>query len=146
MVLQKKIKNATFSSIIDETMKQHFLPVSKYSSLNVVLWALPSFWDFLDFNVSSEVFELMTSALAHIKCQVIFYNTSKDKMWYSVSFGILSFYVPPLELVHRVELWSKHKWASRMWVGREQRNKNWLLSLPALATIANWNKAGYTAT
>ena len=140
MVLQVETKNATFGSIIDERMKQYFLPVLKHSSLKVVLWAIPSFWDFLDLNVSSEVFELMTSALAHIKCQVISYNTSKDKRWYFASFGILSLYVPPLELVHCVELWSKHKWASRMWVGREQRNKNWLLSLPALATIANWKK------
>ena len=45
----------------------------------------------------------MTSDLAYIKCQVIFYNTARDEMWYSSSFEILSFYFPPLELVHRVD-------------------------------------------
>ena len=44
----------------------------------------------------------MISTLAYIKCQVIFYNTAKDEMWFTDSFGILSFYFPPLELVHRV--------------------------------------------
>ena len=99
MVLQVETKNVPFGSIIDERMKQHHLPVSKHSSC---FWAIPSFGHFKDFNISSKVFELITSALAYIKCQVIFYNTAKDEMWYSGSFGILNFYFPPLELVHRV--------------------------------------------
>ena len=102
MVLQVETKNAIFGSIIDGRIKQHHLPVSKHSSLKVVFWAIPSFGHFKDFDISSEVFELMTSALAYIKCQEIFYNTGKDQTWYSGSFGILSFYFPPLELVHRV--------------------------------------------
>ena len=36
MVLQVETKNAPFGSIIDERIKQHHLPVSKYSSLKVV--------------------------------------------------------------------------------------------------------------
>ena len=102
MVLQVETKNVTFGSIIDGRIKQHHLPVLKHSSLKVVFWAFPSFAHFKDFDISSEVFELMTSALAYIKCQIIFYNTAKDETWYSGSFGILSFYFPPLELVHRV--------------------------------------------
>ena len=50
----------------------------------------------------------MTSALAYIKCQGIFYNTTKDEIYYSGSFRILSFYFPPLELVHRVL--TSYKW------------------------------------
>ena len=80
MVLQFETKNATFGSIIDERMKQHHLPISKLSSLKIVFKAIPSFGHFKDFNVSSQVFELMTSALAYIKCQVIFYNTAKDEI------------------------------------------------------------------
>ena len=102
MVLQFETKNATFGTTIDKRMKQHYITVSKHSSLKIVFWAIPSFGHFKDFDISSEVFELMTSALAYIKCQVIFYNTAKDETWYSGSFGILSFYFPPLELVHRV--------------------------------------------
>ena len=102
MVLQVETKNATFGSIIDGRIKQHYLPVSKHSSLKVVFWAILSFGHFKDCNVSSKAFELMVSTLAYIKCQVIFYNTAKDEMWYSDSFRILSFYFPPLELVHRV--------------------------------------------
>ena len=75
MVLQLETKNATFGSMIDERMKQRHLPVSKHSSLKVVFWAIPSFGHFKDFIVSSKVFELMSSALADIKCPVIFYNT-----------------------------------------------------------------------
>ena len=77
-MLQVETKNATFGSIIDERKKQHHLPVSKHSSLKVVFWAFPSFGHFKDFNVSSKILELMTLALAYIKCQVIFYNTAKD--------------------------------------------------------------------
>ena len=44
----------------------------------------------------------MTSALASIKCQVIFYNSAKDVISCSGSFEILGFYFPQLELVHRV--------------------------------------------
>ena len=47
----------------------------------------------------------MTSTLAHRKCQVIFFNTERDEIWYSASFWILHFYFPPLELVHRVLRW-----------------------------------------
>ena len=36
MVLQVETKNAPFGSIIDERIKQHHFPVSKYSSLKVV--------------------------------------------------------------------------------------------------------------
>ena len=103
MVLQLETKNLTLGSLIDGKIKQHHSPVSKHSSLKVVFWAIPSFGHFKDFNVSSEVFELMTSALAYIKYQVIFYNTAKDETWYSGSFRILSFYFPPFELVHRVK-------------------------------------------
>ena len=80
MVLQLETKNATFGSMIDERMKQHHLPVSKHSSLKVVFWAIPSFGHFKDFIVSSKVFGQMTSALAYIKRQVVFYNTVKDEM------------------------------------------------------------------
>ena len=79
MVLQVETRYATFGSIIDGRIKQHPLPVSEHSSLKVVFWAFPSFGHFKDFDISSEVFELMTSALAYIKCQVIFYNTAKDE-------------------------------------------------------------------
>ena len=65
-------------------------------------WAIPSFGHIKYFNVSSKVFELMASALVYIKCQAIFYNTARDEGWYFGSYGILSFYFPPLELVHRV--------------------------------------------
>ena len=102
MVLYVKIKNSTFGSIIEEKVKLHHLPISEHSGLKVVFWAIPSFGLSKDFNVSSKVFELMTSALAYIKCQVIFHNTARDRMWYSGNFGFLSFYFPPLELVHRV--------------------------------------------
>ena len=79
MVLQVETKNATFGWIIDGRIKQHHLPVSKHSSLKVVFWAISSFGHFKDFHISSEVFELMTSALAYIKCQVDFYDTAKDE-------------------------------------------------------------------
>ena len=80
MVLQVETKNATFGSIIDERKKQHHLPVSKHSSLKVVCGPIPNFGYFKDFDISSKVFELMTSALAYMKCQVIFYNTTKDEI------------------------------------------------------------------
>ena len=44
----------------------------------------------------------MTVALAHVKCQVIFYITTKDEMSDFGSFAMLSFYISPLELVHCV--------------------------------------------
>ena len=44
----------------------------------------------------------MTVALAHVKCQVIFYITTKDEMSDFGSFAMLSFYIPPLKLVHCV--------------------------------------------
>ena len=78
-MLQLETKNASFGLTTDGRMKQHHLPVSKHSSLKVAFWAIPSFGHFKDSHISSEVFELMTSALAYIKCQVIFYNTAKDE-------------------------------------------------------------------
>ena len=66
--------------MIDDRMKKHHFPVSKRSSLKVVFLAIPSFGHFKDFNVSSKVFELMTSALAYIKCQVIFNKTARDEI------------------------------------------------------------------
>ena len=79
MMLRVETKNATFGSIIDERIKQHHLPVSKHTSLKVVFWAIPNFGYFKDFSVSSKVVELVTSALAYIKCQWIFYKTAKDE-------------------------------------------------------------------
>ena len=35
---------------------------------------------FIDFSATSKVFELLTSALAHRKCQVILYITAKEEM------------------------------------------------------------------
>ena len=96
MVLQVETKNATFGSIIDGRIKQHHLPVSKHSSLKVVFRAIPSFGHFKDVNISAEVFEVMTSALAYIKCQVIFYTTAKNETQYSNTFGNLSSSFPPL--------------------------------------------------
>ena len=64
--------------------------------------ATSSFGHFKYFNVSSKVFEIMTSVLAYIKCQIIFYNTAREEMGYLCGFGIISFYFPPLEVVHRV--------------------------------------------
>ena len=107
MVLQVETKNATFGSITDERTKKHNLLVSKRSSLKVVFWAIPSFKDFI---VSSKAFELMTSALAYVKCQIIFYNTARDEMWYSGSYGMQRFYFPPLELIRRVS-----------WLGKKQK-------------------------
>ena len=79
-MLQLETKNATFGSIIHKRMKQHHLPISKHSSLKVVFWVIPSFGHFKDFIVSAKVFELMTSALAYIKCQVFFYDIIRNKM------------------------------------------------------------------
>ena len=65
---------------------------------------------FIDFSVTSKVFELLTSALAHIKRQVILCITAKDEVWDSGSFAMLSFYFPPLELVHRVKRNNFQNW------------------------------------
>ena len=80
MMRQLKTKNATFGSMIEEKIKQHQSPVSEHSSLKVVFRAIPSFGHFKDFNVSSKVFKVMTSALVYIKLQVIFYNTARGEM------------------------------------------------------------------
>ena len=57
---------------------------------------------FIDVSVTPKVFKLLTFALANIRCQVFFYITTKDKMSDYGSFVMLSFYITPLELVHRV--------------------------------------------
>ena len=65
---------------IDGRIKQHHLPVSKHTKLESCFFvAIFSFRQFKDFNISSELIELMTSALAYIKGQIIFYNTGKDE-------------------------------------------------------------------
>ena len=79
MVLQLETKNAKFRSI-NEKKKEHYLPVSKHSSLKVVFYAISSLGHFKDFIVSSKAFELMTSASAYVECQIIFYNTARDEM------------------------------------------------------------------
>ena len=81
---------------------KHHIIVSKHSSLKVVFWAFSNIGHFKDFEKSSKVFELMTSALDNIKCHVIFFNAARAKMWYCGSFVKLSFYFHPLELVHCV--------------------------------------------
>lgn len=50
----------------------------------------------------------MTSTLAYIKCHVIIYSTAKDEMCYFGISVMLSYYFPPLELVHRVEAKKPH--------------------------------------
>ena len=40
MIKVVETKNATFGSIVNERMKQHYLPISKHSSLKVVFYAM----------------------------------------------------------------------------------------------------------
>ena len=79
-MLQFKTKNATFGSIINGRMEQHLIPVSKQSILKVVFGAISSYGYFKDLNVSSKLFKQMTTALAYMKLQKIFYRAVRDKM------------------------------------------------------------------
>ena len=80
MVLQVETKNATFGSIIEENIKWHHLSVLEHSSLKVVFELLLVLYISKILIYPFKESELMSSALAYIKCQVIFYNTARDIM------------------------------------------------------------------